>query len=307
MSLNKNIRYDAKRIINTKAVEEYVHVKFSYPEVQKEWDGWVPVMYRRTGVHILANEQKKLEEYLNTVYMQIHPSLYSEWLKQQEEWWNTTRSTETRKIFDLLKDGRWHCRNCEITNPNFARRIQDLKEMGYTIATHINYHCPVCQNHRSTRLLLLPIAKVRLAGNGYETWSKALRKRIINVLGSIDVYENRFNEHCLPDHKFSEIRWGNDTKGENPENMSDDEIRAKFQLLTNQRNQQKREMCRKCFITGKRGVIFGISYYYAGNEYWDKSIPPTGKAAERGCIGCPWYDIEAWRNHLLAALKKKNL
>lgn len=306
MALNTHILlYDEPRKRNTKASEEYVHVKFSYPEDHQEWDGWVPVEYRRTGVSIPIDHQEELEAHLNNIYAQMHPSLYPEWVTEQDRLWNTTRSVETKEIFNILKDGHWHCRNCEISNPNFARRIQDIKEMGYTIATHINYHCPVCGNQRSTRLILLPIPRVALAGNGYETWSPALRNRIIRVLKSIDVYENTFSRSCLPDHKFSEIRWDNDTKSENPETMSDFEIKKKFQLLTNQRNQQKREVCRTCFQTGKRGVIYGIPYYYEGTENWDPSIPTKGKAAERGCIGCPWYDIEAWRQALNKKLEQK--
>ena len=92
---------------------------------------------------------------------------------------------------------------------------------------------------------------------------------------------------------------------ENPDDMTDDEIRAKFQLLTNQRNQQKREVCRNCFQTGKRGTIYGISYFYKGDENWDKSIPTKGKEAEKGCVGCPWYDIQNWKEHLMKLIKKK--
>ena len=92
---------------------------------------------------------------------------------------------------------------------------------------------------------------------------------------------------------------------QNPDNMTDDEIRAKFQLMTNQRNQQKREVCRNCFQTGKRGTIYGISYFYEGNENWDKTIPPKGKEAEQGCIGCPWYDIQKWKEHLKQLINKK--
>ena len=72
---------------------------------------------------------------------------------------------------------------------------------------------------------MLPIERGGNIGNGYETWSPALRKRIIRVLGGIDVYELVSNPHCLPDHKFSEIRWDDDTKAENPDTMTDDEIR----------------------------------------------------------------------------------
>ena len=153
MALNANILlYDEPRKRNTKASEEYVHVRFSYPDVHKKWDGWVPVEYRRTGVSIPVEDHQALEEHLNHIYAQMHPSLYPEWVAEQDELWNATRSVETKEIFNILKDGRWHCRNCEISNPNFARRIQDIKEMGYTVATHINYHCPVCGNRRSTRL-----------------------------------------------------------------------------------------------------------------------------------------------------------
>lgn len=303
MALDPNITlYKEPRAVNTKASEEYVHVKFEYPDVQKQWDGWVPVEYRRTGVFIPAEDREGLEAHLNGLYGQMHPSNYAQWVRNQDALWNATRSVETKEIFNTLKDGGWHCRNCEISNPNFARRIQDIKEMGYTVATHLNFHCPVCGNNRSTRLLLLPIDRVELAGNGYETWSKALRQRIIRVLGGVDVYENTASRTCLPDHKFSEIRWDDETKAENPETMTDQQIRDKFQLLSNQRNQQKREVCRNCFQTGNRGTIYGISYFYEGTAVWDPQIPQKGKAAEEGCIGCPWYDIARWRQSLNARI-----
>ncbi|MFM6984984.1 MAG: DNA methyltransferase [Chitinophagaceae bacterium] len=99
----------------------------------------------------------------------------------------------------------------------------------------------------------------------------------------------------IPDHKFSEVRWDEETKAENSMDMTDAEIIQKFQLLDNQRNQQKREICRRCFQEGIRGTIYGIKYFYEGDENWDPNIPKVGKAAEKGCIGCPWYDIELWR------------
>ena len=88
--------------------------------------------------------------------------------------------------------------------------------------------------------------------------------------------------------------------------MTDEEIRQKFQLLTNQRNQQKREVCRTCFQTGKRGAIYGINYYYAGTENWSEGCPVSGPDAERGCIGCGWYDMEAWRKALNDSIPKSD-
>ena len=305
MALNQNIKLFSGRTVNTKASEEYVHVIFSYPDSNTKWDGWVPVQYRRTGVAIVDGDTEALENHLNSVYEQINPVNYPEWKKEQDKLWSSSRSVETKDIFYVLNDGKWHCRNCDISNPNFARRIQDLKEMGYTIATHVNYKCPVCGNSRSTNLQLLPIKRVELAGNGYETWSPALRKRIIKVLGGVDVYEDTSATHCLPDHNFSEIRWDDDTKAENPDTLTDMEIKAKFQLLSNQRNQQKREVCRNCFQTGKRGTIFGIPYFYEGGPEWDENIPKKGKEAEKGCIGCPWYDIETWRKKVINKLQEE--
>lgn len=210
---------------------------------------------------------------------------------------------EERAFFDSLAKGGWQCVECTLPkNPNWARRIQDLKEFGYTLATDTKKFCPKCGENK-THLILLPLPRGGVEGNGYETWSPALRKRMIRVLHSIDVYEGTFSAHCLPDHKFSEIRWDENTKANNPDAMSDDEIRAKFQLLTNQRNQQKREICRTCFQTGKRGRIYGIPFYYQGGEDWDPSIPKRGKEAEKGCIGCPWYDIAEWKRQLILKLK----
>lgn len=302
IELNKNIIIvEKERKIHSKATEEYIHVNFTYDT--EKWDGWVPVEYRRTGVSIESEEQ--LTDYLNKVYEQMQPSNFSTWLNEQNAFWNSEKKKagKTKAFFDCLIKGGWQCIGCTLPeNPNWARRAQNLKEYGYTIATYTKRYCPKCKA-KKTHLLLLPLPR-KGDGNGYETWSPTLRKRIIKVLGAVDAYENKVNRNCLPDHKFSEIRWDSNTKEENKDDMTDEQIRQKFQLLTNQRNEQKREICRNCFQTGKRGTIYGIPFYYAGGSEWDKSIPQKGKAAENGCIGCPWYDIERWRKELIKQLKK---
>ena len=63
--------------------------------------------------------------------------------------------------------------------------------------------------------------------------------------------------------------------------MSDEEIRKKFQLMDNQRNQQKREVRRRIFQTGKREGIFGINYFYKGGGEWGFKIPKLGKESEK--------------------------
>jgi len=300
--LDKNISIvERTRKKHSKASEEYIHVRFTYPNFI--WDGWVPVEYRRTGIS-LKNEDE-VNVHLNTVYDQMKPENFEAWKKKQVAFWaEKQRAQTTKSFFDSLIKGGWQCVECTLPkNPNWARRIQDLKEFGYTLATDTNRYCSNCAANK-THLILLPIERGGVEGNGYETWSPSLRKRIIKLLGSVDVYEKAVNPHCLPDHKFPEIRWDENTKEENPENMSDSEIRQKYQLLTNQRNQQKREVCRTCYQTGKRGYPFGIKYFYAGTENWDASIPQKGKSAEQGCRGCGWYDMAKWREIVVEMLKK---
>ncbi len=298
---NPNIQITGEKRIHSKASEVYIPVRFTYPGVCV-WEGWVPIEYRRTGLHLETPEE--IEEHLNYAYICMNPCNYITWRRNQECVWGDGKKGVTQPFFDTLaenNDFAWKCVGCELPqNPNWARRIQDLKEMGYTLATDTNRYCPTCGGNR-THIMLLPLPRGG-RGNGYETWSPELRARIIRVLGGIDAFEAVQCRHCLPDHKFPEIRWGQDTLGENPNDMTNEQIKAKFQLLTNQRNQQKREVCRTCYQTGIRGNYNGINFFYSGTEKWDETIPREGRAAEAGCIGCPWYDLEEWRRRLNAGL-----
>ena len=183
-------------------------------------------------------------------------------------------------------------------NPNSARRIQDIKDAGYTIAS-----VPRPKGLKGYNRILLPIPLH--AEMGYETFSPQFKARVIRLLKERNAFEARVTapKALIPDHKFSEVRWDEETKAENSMDMEDDEIIEKFQLFDNQRNQQKREICRKCFQEGIRGTIYGIEFFYEGDNDWDRNIPTIGKAAEKGCIGCPWYDIEKWREKLNDRLK----
>lgn len=301
--MNKNIQIlEAEKKVHTKASESYLSVRFSYPNGVHR-DVWIPIVYRRTGLDL--DTDAKIFSYLDSIYDYLNPSNYDSWRKQETKHWDDELSGKdvTRPFFDALIDFEWHCVNCSLPpNPNWARRTQDIKEFGYTLATNTKKYCPHCEKN-TTHLMMIPVPRGSAQGNGYESWSPALRKRIIKLLGSIDVYENRFLASCLPDHKFSEIRWDEETKSENPDTMTDDEIRAKFQLLSNQRNEQKREVCRNCFQTGQRGIAFGIPFFYEGGPKWDETIPKKGKDAERGCVGCVWYDIALWRIKLLEKIR----
>jgi hypothetical protein len=283
-----------------KASERYKDVTFYY-EDGTVWEGSIPIEYRRTGTNLY--EEKEIQEYLKKAYDYCQPSKRQEWLAEQEKFWASKRKEETWQLFEQLKTFKWTCVSCVYNNPNWARRNQDLKEMGYTIATDTNRFCEQCGKRR-TFLILVPLPRGGLSG--YEIWSQALREKIVKVLGSYDAYEGKTvkSESLLPDHKFPEIRWNLETKRNSIEHLTDEEIRRDFQLLSNQRNLQKREVCRSCYQTNIRGYPFGIKFYSQGNEQWSEEIPKTGKEAEQGCLGCGWYDLEAWRQALNQKLKE---
>jgi len=294
--INKgNIRF------HTKASEKYIDATFVYKSLP-QYDCSVPIEYRKTGTEI---DESEIDNYLDEVYEKIDPANWENWRIEQENFWSKKQNaTTTKSFFDVLvKNFKWCCVSCDLPpNPNWARRIQNIKECGYTISTNTKRYCPRCKKN-TTQLILIPLPRGGITG--YETWSKELREKIIKTLETYDAFEAKITkkEGLLPDHKFPEIRWNEETKRKSLGNMSDVEIKNDFQLLTNQRNQQKREICRNCYQTGKRGVIYGIPYFYRGSIDWNKDIPQRGKEAEKGCIGCAWYDIERWRNELIKKLK----
>lgn len=281
VELNENIIIVSNDlIVNNKASEIYIDVLIKFKNY--EWSGFVPLSYRRTGLNLNIENKNEIKEYLNSIYNYFDPKNYTKWIDEQEKFWNTKpKATITKSFFDKLKEGGWKCGSCEMPrNSNPQRRIQDIKEFGYTIATDTKRFCEKCQRNTSQRILL-PLPRFHSEGNGYETISQKLRTKIIETLKNYDSYEGKVGQHLLPDHKFSEIRWDHDTKEENNDNMSEDEIIEKFQLLSNQRNQQKREVCRTCFQTGKRGSIYGIDFFYEGSENWDEDIPKKRKSSRK--------------------------
>ena len=280
---------------HTKASELYVDVTFDQLDTKFSWKGSIPFFYRRTGLFI--EKEEELAKYLENIHPLFTEDLVHQWTESERRYWETNLSgkTVTKPFFDKLLNLRWNSVKYDLPpNPNWARRVQDIKELGYSLATDTKRKVRN-RTETDTHILLVPLP--RGGATGYETLSNESKKRIIEVLSYTNAFElstaNRSG--LLPDHKFPEIRWDEHTREENPETMSDDEILSKFQLLDNQRNQQKREVCRRCFQTGKRGIIFGIEYFYKGDENWPDDIPKVGRDAEQGCVGCGWYDIQEWR------------
>ena len=281
-----------------KASEVYQNVEFRYDHEVFNWD--IPIEYRRTGTDFTDKSEEELVEYLNDVYEKCNPQNWEKWKIEQVNFWKSKpRAVTTKEFFDvLISEFKWNSVETDFPkNPNWARRIQDIKEFGYTLATNTNMHDSKLKQN-CTHLMLIPLPRGGITG--YEVWSKETRNRILELLECFDVYEAKKTkkEGLLPDHKFPEIRWDQTTKRDDVNSLTDNQILNDFQLLSNQRNQQKREVCRSCYQTGKRGKIYGINHYYVGDENWSNSIPIKGKEAEEGCKGCGWYDLKKWRDSL---------
>jgi len=273
---------------NNKASEVYVRTIFTQDD-GFVWETYVPFVDRRSAREI------KTEQELAAYLVSIKPYFAED---SMEAWRRTElkrgliRGSVTPSFFEVLLSFREEFEKLP-SNPNSARRIQDIKDAGYTVAS-----VPRKKGSKGYSRIMLPLPLN--AEMSYETFTPQFKARVVRLLGGVNAYEARPTtaKALILDHKFSEVRWDEATKAENSPNMTDDEIRAKFQLLDNQRNQQKREICRKCFQDNVRGQIFGIDYFYKGGKEWDGTIPKVGKGAEQGCDGCPWYDIQKWRKLL---------
>lgn len=276
---------------HSKAAEEHINVVFSYPGKQ-DWSLTVPIKCRRAGIELENDEEIKI--FLADVYEEIAPENWDRWRASANQFWAGSRSDVTKPIFDkMATDFGWYTYQELPSNSNPARRLQDLKDAGFTIGTRKRGG-----GGRDLEFMIVPRAIGH--ASGYEYWSGKLRARIVKVLGNYDAFEGKVGnpKHLLPDHKFPEARWNRDTRRESLEDLSQSEILRDFQLITNQRNQQKREVCRRCVETGERGYPFGIKFFYEGGAKWSSTAPTTGKAAEAGCVGCGWYDLEKWRRAL---------
>jgi len=279
---------------HAKATERYAIVAVTDGLISKEW--YVPYYYRRTNVRIETVEN--LVQYLKSVIPLLNSSRVADFkasIKKQKKVLFGKNASVTLPIFEKLLNncGEWVW-NKEFVSSNPQRRIQDLKEMGFTIATKIA--------EKKTYHMLMPFDMV--SAPTYETIPAKVRNAIIKVLGGIDAYSGKpANISVLSDHKFPEIRWEAGMEESN-ESLSEVDLKIKFQLVPERINQAKREVCRKCFQTGLRGKLNGIDFYYHGSEKWPDNIPTTGVVAKVGCVGCFWYDMMEWRKELNKLIKK---
>ena len=219
-------------IDNNKASETYVRTTFVQDDGFR-WDTVVPYVYRRAGLNI--EKEEELAEYLISIKQYFRKQAMENW-KKQELKRGLIGGSVTPLFFNVLLSFKEEFENLPV-NPNSARRIQDIKDAGYTVAS-----VPRPGGLKGYNRILLPLPLN--TEMGYETFTPQFKARVIRLLRGRNAFEARVTakKALIPDHKFSEVRWDDETKAENSMDMTDAEIIQKFQLLDNQRNQQKREI-----------------------------------------------------------------
>lgn len=285
----------------------YLGVSFRYSG-RSNWNGAIPIQSKYQGINKPKNKID-ITAWVEACYAILDPANYTNWKTKVDNFWDKKSASDTKTVFDAL-NGRlsdstiWMCRKCgevQKVNPQPAARIKRLKELGFFIATK-KQRCNTCDSMQFFDILIrLPITP---SGNNKRySISKQLEKRIKDLLGNKDVcFDYTHNSSVLViDHKFPSSRWIN---GEtiNEDKMTDDDIKKKFQLLTNQTNLQKERYCNKCVQDKVRGDFFGIKWYYAGNSNWEG----TSTSDEKGCEGCCWYDMLLWKKHFNDVLRNLN-
>jgi len=207
--------------------------------------------------------------------------------------------TQLATIFTLLADGKWHCGKHELPGTQPAKPIQIIRQHGFEIEND-NRYCNTC--HAKTvhrRLTSTEPQKVSFVRKQIPT---EIRRHVLQLYKNTEAISLR---EMVPnllevDHRFPQVRWADDEVYS--QNITNEWLYQKFQLLTREHNLWKSRYCERCFKTGERGTFIGIDFFYTGGKNWDASINPHD---ERGCQGCFWYDPEKWRKALNLVIKSK--
>lgn len=288
-----------------------VYIKIIFKDTKAAY--YIPVMLPRRDPSLKYYEEISkgiLSEALYTYTDSCAEKLLDE---NVEKWKQDTLekiksdTTNTGEFLRLLINNKQVCSSCHFTRltNNPQKPIQFLRDSGYVISTHRSIRCDKCGENQ-VHYILTPV--LTTDKNNYELVSETLKERICEVFNYTDAYTEMSNpspKAFIADHKFPEDRWDEKTARKNPDDMSEEDIRLKFQLLSTQTNLHKQRHCAACITNKKRGYPYGIKYYYFGEEDWDDKYPERGDDAEKGCIGCGWYDLLKWKEALNKELNKK--
>jgi hypothetical protein len=211
-----------------------------------------------------------------------------------DDWNPSSMSSKKGRTFDVLSDLEWHCSECELSGSQPAAYIRDYRDEGFEFVSNTGAkgdydrrYCETCDDETTHRKMkyAFPSSKPITRKEMPELFKKRVR----------DLYDNRdafdlSTPSGTPevDHRKPRIRW-DESEDFDYEEMTDDEIREHFQILSGKNNLIKSRKCEQCVETGTRPPFFGIQFYYEGGEQYEDSV---------GCEGCGWYNPHNWREAL---------
>lgn len=212
---------------------------------------------------------------------------------------NIISSSKYKKLLNAFKTncGKWVCSTHNSESGQPAAIFREIKNQGYVFEEVApnrwgkKVYCPIC-GRETTHYKLLEI-EPRLETHQRNKISGKVRKKILSLYKNKDAFTNAtITSTPEIDHKTPWTRLDSDI---DTSNISEEDIRNSFQLLTREHNLLKDRVCTKCKNEGIREGLFGINFWYSGDSKYNGT-----------CEGCGWYDGNKWRNALNTKLKYVN-
>ena len=205
------------------------------------------------------------------------------------------------KDFETMSDCEWHCSKCELLSGQAKtwqvwrqeKGIQlDQDENGNWFKMILCPNCGIKTVHRKLKSTEIITENLK-ARTGIPA---KIAKRAKELFGCVDEYTMRTEAAKVLeiDHRTPQVRWT--TNEDDNSNLTDEQIKAKFMLLTSPNNLLKSRICEECVKTNKRGKGYKeIEFWYIGDENYSDDL---------GCAGCFWHNPSKWRAELNKVLKK---
>jgi hypothetical protein len=200
------------------------------------------------------------------------------------------KETQKFRIFEVLKDLKWHCSECELPGSQPAKALQKMRQDGFQLEKvgsnwEKRMFCKKCGRKTSHR-------KLKVLEREAETIKRVvlpakIRARIIKYYKNKDAIldYSPTGRSIEIDHRIPEIRWKT-SEEKLPKNLTDEEIEKRYMLLVREHNLLKSRNCEKCTKIGIRQYLLGIKFFYKGDSQYNDEL---------GCVGCGWYNPGDWR------------
>lgn len=203
--------------------------------------------------------------------------------------------------FETMSDLQWHCSKCELLSGQAKTWQVWRQEKGIQLDQDENGNwysrlmCPKCgiiTVHRKLKSTEILENTLKARNN----IPQKVVKRAKELYDCIDEYTMRTEpaKDLELDHRVPQVRWESDE--DDNKDLTDEQILAKFMLLTSKNNLLKSRACEHCAKTGIRANGYKvIEFWYKGSREYNPEI---------GCEGCFWHNPTRWREELNKVIKK---